>query len=359
MKSSIIFCHTPFQCITALLLKMQNLDFDNEKTTLVVVDDFSNADRVYERFTELGLFDEVLFGDYKKLNNKIKFFVSIVFPKVFEKVTGFENNQYTDLYTNNVYGDFENFVLAYNKNIAVHLYDEGYSSYLAEYLNGFYKYSPMHELAYSISKLLFRRKLVFDTYSDLYLYDDRLLTYKIFIPVKKIVLPMEFELFIKYVNYIFNLDGDLDLYSRHFIMFEESFFIGKESMADVEAFEWISEIIGKDNLLVKLHPRDIKDRFRERGICTNKHSEVPWEAVVLGMSIKNKVFITFSSGAAINYLFFGLNGYKTIFLYDVFPEMGEMTESKRKWFSLFEKYYGENVFIPNTKKELIELLQNI
>lgn len=359
MKNSIIFCHTPFQCITALILRMNNMDVDNQKSSIVIIDDFAYANEIYNKFKDIDLFDEVYFGSYSLLQSKKKLFIATVFPKFFVKKTGFNVGNYTDLYTNNVFGDFENVVLYYNKDANVHLFDEGYSSYLEEYLNGYYHYSFMHSLAYKLSKLIFSRRLISECYSDLYLFDKRLLTYDASIQIKDITLPTKTDIFLDYVKHIFNLDDVLGDFSSKYILFEESFFIDKESTVDIDAFLKISNVIGKDQTLIKLHPRDKKNRFLDTGIKTNNRTEIPWEAIILGLEIKNKVFITFSSGAAINYLFFGCNGYKTIFLYKVYPQMGEMTESKLMWFELFKKYYGDNVFVPETESELFDLLKRL
>ena len=71
---------------------------------------------------------------------------------------------------------------------------------------------------------------------------------------------------------------------------------------DEEILDKISNIVGKDNLFVKIHPRNPINRFKRKGYKTNENTTVPWEIVALNMDIENKVLLTIASGSALTSL---------------------------------------------------------
>ena len=58
----------------------------------------------------------------------------------------------------------------------------------------------------------------------------------------------------------------------------------------------------KNNIFVKIHPRNRVNRFRELGYKTNIDTSVPWEIIAMNIDISNKVLITIASGSALTSL---------------------------------------------------------
>ena len=70
-------------------------------------------------------------------------------------------------------------------------------------------------------------------------------------------------------------------------------------MGELEIGKRIASIVGYENLLVKVHPRDNPERFRSQGFHVAADSGLPWEAIQLCNDFSDKVFITVLSGSVI------------------------------------------------------------
>ena len=78
----------------------------------------------------------------------------------------------------------------------------------------------------------------------------------------------------------------------------------------------IAELVGKDNLIVKVHPRDRSGKFESSGLNIDRNSSVPWESIQLNYDFSDHVFLTISSNSV-----FGVNVMmkkqaKVFFLYN-------------------------------------------
>ena len=130
---------------------------------------------------------------------------------------------------------------------------------------------------------------------------------------------------------------------------------------DVEIIDHISEIIGKNNMAIKLHPRNEINRFEVRGYKTNISYGIPWELVASNLPEDDKrVFLSFSSGAVLNYKFLCDKSFKTILLYKcIGDKYYHVEDSVKEWFEKFKEHYGDSVYIPSTVEELDSLLRDI
>lgn len=67
--------------------------------------------------------------------------------------------------------------------------------------------------------------------------------------------------------------------------------------ADTVMLEDIAKIVGKENIIVKRHPRCQHDRFTERGFKVLTDSRFPWEITLLNEDARHHVLISLSSTA--------------------------------------------------------------
>lgn len=65
------------------------------------------------------------------------------------------------------------------------------------------------------------------------------------------------------------------------------------------AFE-ISRAIGKNNLLIKKHPRDSSDVYEKNGLFVMKNSAVPWEVIQINQEPGERILLATTSGAFLN-----------------------------------------------------------
>lgn len=107
--------------------------------------------------------------------------------------------------------------------------------------------------------------------------------------------------FLDNINSIFDYEKCNDIYDLPIIFFEESYYAdGSEMIDDVGIIERLAESIGRDNIMVKLHPRNPINRFKRLGYKTNKNTEIPWELIVLNQEISKSILISISSSAVLS-----------------------------------------------------------
>lgn len=139
------------------------------------------------------------------------------------------------------------------------------------------------------------------------------------------------------------------------IFFEESFVPDGEHANDKYLLDMIAQRVGKENVLVKLHPRSRENRFE--GYEIYEQSNVPWEVVFMNHDFRNITLVSISSGSTMHpYVLFG----------DTMPvvvlqKMANMTLPA--WLKVYEKFLREKVFeknpqvfiMPENKEELLSI----
>ncbi len=91
-----------------------------------------------------------------------------------------------------------------------------------------------------------------------------------------------------------------------FIFFEEAYIGDNNAANDMELFEEIANTVGKENIIVKLHPRNKTDRFTPKGYKVMPEWHTPWETQLALNDVSDKIFITISSTASVTpFLIFG------------------------------------------------------
>ena len=88
---------------------------------------------------------------------------------------------------------------------------------------------------------------------------------------------------------------------------------------EIDLLDYMSKVVGKENIIVKLHPRYSLDPFSKFGYKVLKNNPpIPWEAFLLQHDTSEQVFVTIFSTAVLSpKLLFGRE-QKIIFLYRLF-----------------------------------------
>ena len=132
---------------------------------------------------------------------------------------------------------------------------------------------------------------------------------------------------------------------------------------DKHILEIIANIVGKDNLIVKIHPRNSPQYYIENGYKIVKKTYIPWEVYCMSSTeLNKKILISGWSGATISpYLYFNNKDVKSIILQDIL-------DSTRFSEQCIEglKHQKEHIFIPSnafyipqTEDELISILKDL
>ena len=80
-----------------------------------------------------------------------------------------------------------------------------------------------------------------------------------------------------------------------YIYLEDFFFADAYITNDFDLFKQVVDLVGRENIIVKRHPRDKFDRFGPQGYKTVKQAVVPWEIQLLANDLRSKVLISVSS----------------------------------------------------------------
>lgn len=350
---NLFICYTPFHCIVSLLLQITY--FQEESNEVVVVSTMNGFEQVGKSIENTEIFSKVHYVDMGQLQGRYEYMKATFSPTYFMKKIGFEIKKYDHIFSNNLYGDLENAIYYFNKNAEISMYDEGYSTYTSDFLYAIKKFSFGHKFVRSCSRFLLRRNYIDKNIKDIYLFDPDLCIQKMPFTIKKILVGND-ELNVKFlelIQKIFNTELVQDEYQQDYIFFEECFAEDFNNNGDLEIVEKIASIVGRENLLIKLHPRDTTNRFIRLGYKTNKTFSVPWEALALTMKKMPLMCITFSSGAALNYQFLTKKKNRTILLYKLMPDdFIHMTAEQLEWFNRYTKKYGKEICVPESMDEL-------
>lgn len=126
---------------------------------------------------------------------------------------------------------------------------------------------------------------------------------------------------------------------------------------EIQLLDRIAEKIGKENIIVKMHPRCSYDQFSPRGYKVLENSNIPWEIIAADKSIENKLLIAVSSTT--------LFSPKLIYNYNLKSIMLTKLVIKNRFFarmrgfqtlinSIYEHFNSDtrNLFIPRHQQEL-------
>lgn len=99
------------------------------------------------------------------------------------------------------------------------------------------------------------------------------------------------------LNHVFNyVPENLPPY----IFFASSSDIDGKPFGETELVLKLAEYVGKDNLVVKVHPRDIRTVYQDANIKVMQNSLVPWEVMQLNLDVRRFHLLTVHSGSFIS-----------------------------------------------------------
>ena len=145
---------------------------------------------------------------------------------------------------------------------------------------------------------------------------------------------------------------------EQYIFLEECFWTEKKNTNEIDILDRIAERVGKENIIVKLHPRTVHDVFALHGYKTFLESNIPWEMFMLHPEFKNKILLTASSGSAMTAKLMYDQDCNSIYLWKIM-KLSQRYHIKVKNFPVFfgkaMELYNEdrhNIFCPGSMLEL-------
>lgn len=278
---------------------------NDDSADIILSERMNGANDIAFRMKETNLFNDVAvlkvkYSDNLRINSVLKLKNFNSFAKKYRK-----NRKYDILYTASM-DYFINTLFDYlkrkNPHLILNYYEDGTASYtrrLSAYYELFKKPVGIKNLSHNNA---FRKNTIYGSINDYCVFNSKLIEW--FPEGSKVAeldkIDVKDERFKKIINHIFNYENLEDRYEEKYIFFEESFYADTGYTEDIDLIEILAGIVGKENLLIKIHPRNPKNRFKESGYKTNKDTSVPWEVIAMNIDLSDKKIIAVASTSIIN-----------------------------------------------------------
>lgn len=296
----LVLCNTYSQIL--MCINMKKKIFADDNVDIIISDQCGNVKGIPEKLKSLGIFNNIFFKKTKiKANKK---------TKIKDKILDIKEIVFGNLYFKDIYDNHYDMFLFYNPDIVTHMifsgivnknpaikcamFEEGVLSY-----NNTYDSNIKVELAFAIRKILLRDNLMskVDTFycvaPEVYKGTRKC--------IKVPPIDLEFEHTGEEFSSLFSMSINDKSYKVKYIYFSSVYdFEGEYPIGEIELIKRIFEIVGANNLLVKVHPRDDVQRFIDEGIEIDNNSEFPWEAIQFSMDFRNHIFLTATSGSVLS-----------------------------------------------------------
>ena len=296
-------CATYMQLITAIQMKL-TIAADKE-ADIVMTDVSVNAQTVAKQVESCGLFSRVLFLPVRHLEKQSN--IADLWD-VIELTFGLNGTYKKLLWADIAYDE----IFYFNPDPWLYaLYDEsrknGGASHIFRFEEGVFSCKMLSTFlcsgrAMAIHRLrrLLHKVSFFDKREGFFCFYPELLTPTDLPSYRIPLLSRENKELILILNQVFSYDQTLDKYPQKFIFFGSSSDIDGRPVGETELVLRIADMVGKENLLVKMHPRDRRDVYEKYGIAVSRNSAIPWEVIQLNNDFADHVFLTVSSGSVVN-----------------------------------------------------------
>lgn len=292
-------CLSLYQLISFINLKVNKYPDTPTDLVLARTTDLTGC---AEAIRKTGLFDEVIMTEWGNQGDRG------CFGKTLQENTACMKNaknhpyamktgkKYTDIFCCGVVHSY--IYLLYYQMVgegvvpSVHLVEDGSSSYMEDIIgskmngmdDGFIDHSVFPENA-----------RIYSNITESLLYEPTLFSSK-----KKSLahnpLPKSQQCLEKLRPFLYQIFGKPDLPEERYIFFNEplAFAEGKNSN-ELDILDHISEIVGKESIVVRVHPRCRQSQFELHGYKTMPVTDTPWEVFASLGEISDKVLMAISS----------------------------------------------------------------
>lgn len=310
--------NTPYQMIVAL--QLTSTEYQNDEVDVLVTDNIAQYISIAEKAKQSGAFNCVytMKAKGKKWPSWKYTALGFIYNKeIYRLFPAIKNNKYDIFLFANSGGVSECIATLLRKmqHTSLCMYEDGFVAYSDFYYkeieSAIYPNNLKSKLIYLHTK---RAPFYIEKY---YVFNPELLkNWKFPFEIREIK-KIDQET-IPILNSVFDYEKTHENYDFDYIFFEESYFADGQEVGDVDIVEAIANIVGKENIKIKIHPRNPENRFEKLGFETNKETSTPWEVIALNINLQGKKLITISSGSSItSYFISGKKADKSILLYEM------------------------------------------
>lgn len=314
----LIIAKTYYQMILAVQMRLTI--FHDDEVVLLLSDHSNNSDEVLNKLKTEGTFSDAHYimskGLIEKRNKpqKAKDFFEIVLGRENRYslyLDGVENRRFDEIICFNYNIDIIGvYALLYrnNSSVKLSLFEEGLLSY------GVIFEKNVHRRIIRFFRLALGKKDMYSAYEKFYCFYPQL--YSGALSVVGIPAIASNSECANVLRSIFSINELQITYPQKYIYFSSVYdFEGGEPIGESELVKKIGDLVGKENLIVKKHPRDTRDVFEKNGFFVDKYSNIPWEVIQLTGDFSDKVFLTATSGSVLAGSFMSDKPVKTVYLY--------------------------------------------
>lgn len=366
MSRRLFVVNTLFQLMTAINLNLKVFsDGDND---IFITDCSVGAEKIAENLKNECIFSNVYYIlteekiQTKTVKDKVRRFIEYFFEpnQMFDNIVPDISYAYDELLFYNydtLVTYIFNKILKENNNASWSRFEEGYISYF---------YGEIESRIVMLSEKIhcfFKRENSMAQHCDsYYFYEPNLVLFNKDYKIKKIPkIDKNDSKIIQHINNTFGITDVPDEYkSVKYIFFEEQFSFDNSGVEDYELISKICEAVGKENILVKMHPRNRKNRFLNDEIKTNKTIGIPWEVIHLNRSFENKVFVAISCGSILSSKILFSESVKSILLYKCVNKCPPLVNEKYEiYIKKLCDLYGTELIVPENMEQAIEILKTM
>ncbi len=313
MKKRLFLCNTVYQVLVAMWIKYVN--FNDDSCDVILSNHMNGFKSIAENLEKTKFFKNVytvesfdyVFKPNKSNNSNNKFFKYFYkrFPNLKLKKYIKLDSKYDELYFSN-YDLFTsllyNALVNKNKHIKLYMFEDGTSSY-SMLIKEFYEATEIkHSTPMNfIFKNLIGEKYIYGNVSAMCVFNPEDMEWKPDFSVNRIPKidcgNIEFK---NAVNITFGYENLTDSYDERYIFFEEAYYAESGYTEDFELVKRLADIVGRENIFIKIHPRNPVNRFREAGFKTNNDTSIPWEVIALNKDLSDKRLVTIASSSILN-----------------------------------------------------------
>ncbi len=312
MSRKVFICNTVFQVLVATWINHKYFR-DCKDTDIIISNHMNGASDISDRMQQYGEFANTYFVEsldvarYRIPETHFSHMKNEINPGEYIKRTFGIDFAYDHIFVSNLDGFTKQFFSAAvkeNPNVNVHIFEDGLSTY-SKLFGSWFRDSgrPNYDLLRGVVyDYVYRKKYIKDYIKDIWLLTPELLQWNPEVSVKTVekINPKD-EIYLEICNKVFGYYDSKDVYDKKYIFMEESFFADGKEIPDVELVNQIAQQVGKENIMVKIHPRNPVNRFEKLGYKTNRDTGIPWELICMNMTdLDEKVLLTVSSNSILN-----------------------------------------------------------
>lgn len=292
-------CNTLYQIIVASSIRKM---FPDAKADIILSDHSMANQKVCKKINESKLvFDRAFYVETKYLYAYDKSITWIQKNKVLRNCNTIRSivnidNRYDAFFCANAepFTDrVANYVKQMNKRATLNWFEDGLSAYSFDRC---YFQSKSGMIKSKIKRACFGVYNLTAFIDNFYVFKPDKMEWNPPATIKKIT-PIDRNL-AKELGLIFSYSECKDSYEEKFIFFEDGM-QDWERGSDIILLNEIANRIGKENIIVRTHPRDTSNRFQSAGFKTNRESSIPWEIIAINMDLTGKVLMTMYSQSVI------------------------------------------------------------